>query len=175
MSGGILVTLGFPRGSDGKESACNVGDSGSTPESGRSPGEGKGNPLQYSCPKNPMDRSPWRLYSAAAESLQLCPTLCDCIDGSPPGCPVPGILQARTMEWVAISFSNAWKWKVKVNLPSHVPPSATQWTAAFQAIPSMGLSRQQCWSGVPLPSPLRGHKELGTTAWLNICNYIEKL
>ena len=108
MSGGILVTLGFPGGLDGKESTCIVGDSGSTPESGRSPGEGKGNPLQYSCPENPMYRSPWRLYSvAAAESLQSCPTLCDRIVSSPPGCPVPGILLARTLKWVAISFSNA--------------------------------------------------------------------
>ena len=52
--------------------------------------------------------------AAAAKSLQSCPTLCDPIDGSPPGSPVPGILQARTLEWVAISFSNAWKWKVQV-------------------------------------------------------------
>ena len=90
--------------------------------------------------------------AAAAESLQSCPTLCDPIDGSPPGCPVPGILQARTPEWVAISFSNAWKWKVKVKLLSRVRPSATPWTAAFQAPPSMGFSRQEYWSGVPLPS-----------------------
>ena len=65
---------------------------------------------------------------AAVESLQSCPTLCNPIDGSPPGCPVPGILQARTLEWVAISFSNAWKWKVKVKSFSHVQPSATPWT-----------------------------------------------
>ena len=58
--------------------------------------------------------------AAAAKSLQLCPTLCDPRDGSPPGSPVPGILQARTLEWVAISFSNAWKWKVKVKLLSRV-------------------------------------------------------
>ena len=89
----------------------------------------------------------------AAESLQSYPTLCNPIDGSPPGCPVPGILQARTLEWVAISFSNAWKWKVKVKLLSHVRPSATPWTAAFQVPPSMGFSRQEYWSGVPLPSP----------------------
>ena len=67
--------------------------------------------------------------------------------------PVPGILQARTLEWVAISFSNAWKWKVKVKSLSHVRPSATLWTAAFQAPPSMGFSRQEYWSGVPLPTP----------------------
>ena len=89
----------------------------------------------------------------AAKSLQLCPTLCDPIDGSPPGCPVPGILQARTLEWVAISFSNAWKWKVKVKSLSCVGPLATPWTAAYQAPPSMGFSRQEYWSGVPLPSP----------------------
>ena len=70
---------------------------------------------------------------AAAKSLQSCQTLCDPIDGSPPGSPIPGILQARTLEWVAISFSNAWKWKVKVNSLSRVRPSATPWTAAYQA------------------------------------------
>ena len=79
--------------------------------------------------------------SAAAKSLQSCPTLCDPIDGSPPGFPIPGILQARTLEWVAISFSNAWKWKVKVKSLSLVWPSATPWTAAFQTPPSMGFSR----------------------------------
>ena len=91
--------------------------------------------------------------AVAAKSLQSCPTLCDPIDGSPPGSPVPGILQARTLEWVAISFSNVWKWKVKVKSLSRVPPSATPWTAAYQAPPSMGFSRQEYWSGVPLPSP----------------------
>ena len=91
--------------------------------------------------------------AAAAKSLQSCPTLCDPIDGSPPGSSVPGILQARTLEWVAISFSNAWKWKVKVKSLSHVQPSVTPWTAAFQALLSMGFSRQEYWSGVPLPSP----------------------
>ena len=90
---------------------------------------------------------------AAAESLQLCPTLCDPIDGSPPDFPAPGILQARTLEWVAISFSNAWKWKVKVKLLSRARLLATPWTAAYQAPPSMGFSRQEYWSGVPLPSP----------------------
>ena len=60
-------------------------------------------------------------YAAAAKSFQSCPTLCDPIDGSPPSSPVPGILQARTLEWVAISFSNAWKWKVKSE--SEVPQS----------------------------------------------------
>ena len=91
--------------------------------------------------------------AAAAKSLQSCPTLCDPIDGSPPGSPVPGILQARTLEWVAISSSNAWEWKVKVKSLSRVQPSATPWTAAFQAPPSMGFSRQEYWSGVSLPSP----------------------
>ena len=90
----------------------------------------------------------------AAKSLQSCLTLCDPIDGSPPGSPIPGILQARTLEWVAISFSNAWKWKVKVKLLSRVRPSETPWTAAFQAPPSMRFSRQEYWSGVPLPSPV---------------------
>ena len=93
---------------------------------------------------------------AAAKSLQSCPTLCNPTDGSPPGSAVPGILQARTLEWVAISFSNAWKWKVKVKLLSRVQLLATPWTAAYQAPPSMGLSRQEYWSGVPLPSPPGG-------------------
>ena len=89
----------------------------------------------------------------AAKSLQSCPTLCDPIDGSPPGSPVPGILQARTLEWVAISFSNAWKGKAKVKSLSRVRLFATPWSAAYQAPPSMGFSRQEYWSGVPLPSP----------------------
>ena len=80
-------------------------------------------------------------FAAAAKSLQSCPTLCNPIDGSPPGSPVPGILQARTLEWVAIPFSNAWKWKVKVKLLSRVRLLATPWTAAYQAPPSMGFSR----------------------------------
>ena len=92
-------------------------------------------------------------YAAAAKSLQLCPTLCDPIDGSPSGSPIRGILQARTLEWVAISFSNAWKWKVKVKSLSRAWLLATTWTAAYQAPPSMGFSRQEYWSGVPLPSP----------------------
>ena len=88
--------------------------------------------------------------AAAAKSLQSCPTLCNPIDSSP-----PGILQARTLEWVAISFSNAWKWKVKVKSLSRLWLLATPWTAAYQAPPSMGFSRQEYWSGVPLPSPVR--------------------
>ena len=87
-----------------------------------------------------------------AKSLQSCPTLCDSIHSSPPGSPVPGILQARTLEWVAISFSIVWKWKVKVKSLSRVQLPATPWTAAYQAPPSMEFSRQEYWSGVPLPS-----------------------
>ena len=99
--------------------------------------------------------SAWCLntYAAAAKSRQSYPTLCGPIDGSPPGSLVPGILQARTLEWVAISFSNAWKWKVKVKSLSRDRPLATPWTAAYQAPPSMGFSRQEYWSGLPLPSP----------------------
>ena len=91
--------------------------------------------------------------SAAAKSRQSCPTLCSRIDGFPPGSPVPGILQARTLEWVAISFSNAWKWKVKVKLLSRVRLFSIPWTAAYQAPPPTGFPRQEYWSGVPLPSP----------------------
>ena len=79
--------------------------------------------------------------------------LCDPIDGSPPGSPVPGILQARTPEWVAISLSSASKWKAKVKLLSRVRLPATPWSAAHHAPLSMGFSRQEYWSGVPLPSP----------------------
>ena len=95
----------------------------------------------------------WR-YTAAAKSLQSCLTLCDPRDGSPSGSPVPGILQARTLEWVAISFSNAWKWKVKGKSLSRVQLLATPWTAAYQAPLYMGFSRQEYWSGVQLPSPM---------------------
>ena len=91
--------------------------------------------------------------AAAAKSLQSCPTLCNPIDGSLPGSPVPGILQARILEWVAFSFSNAWKWKVKVKSLSGVRLLMTPWTAA-QAPPSMGFSRQEYWSGVPLLSSI---------------------
>ena len=91
--------------------------------------------------------------AAAAKSLQSCPTLCDPIDSSPPGSPVPGILQARTLEWVAISFPSAWNWKVKVKLLSCVRLFATPWTAAYQAPLPMGFSRQEYWNGLPLPSP----------------------
>ena len=147
MSASLI--LGFPGGASGKESASIAGDLGLISGLGRSPGGGHGNPLQYSCLENSMDRRAWRasVYrlaksrtqlkrlsthkldfspglfglqvavfslclclcpaAAAAKSLQLCPTLCDPIDGSPPGSVIPGILQERTLEWAAISFSNA--------------------------------------------------------------------
>ena len=113
--------------------------------------------LQMCCFWNTTMRLPSKAFqntsaAAAAKLLQSCPTLCDPIDGSPTGSPVPGILQARTLEWVAISFSNAWKWKVKVKLLSRVWLLATPWTAAYQAPLSMGFSRREYWSGVPLPS-----------------------
>ena len=95
------------------------------------------------------------LTAAAAKLLQSCLTLCDPIDGSPPGSPIPGILQARVLEWGSIAFSNAWKWKVKVKSLSRVQLFTTPWTAAYQAPPAMGFSRQEYWSGVPLPSPIR--------------------
>ena len=148
-------------------------DAGLIPELERSPREGYGNRLQYSCLENPIDRGTWwaivhrvaknqtrlsnlahkhNAAAAAAKSLQSCPTLCDTRDSSPPGSPIPGIFQARTQEWVAISFSNAWKWKVKVKTLSRVWLLATPWTAAYQAPPSMGFAKQEYWSGVPLPS-----------------------
>ena len=98
----------------------------------------------------------WLHYSAAAaaaKSLQSCPTLCNPIDNSPPGSPVPGILQARVLEWGAISFSHAWKWKMKVKSLSRVRLSVTLWTVAHQTPPSTGFSRWESWSGVPLPAP----------------------
>ena len=105
--------------------------------------------------------STWSLHqpsfdsaASAAKSLQSCPTLCDPIDGSPPDSTVPGIPQARTLEWLAISFSNARKWKMKVKSLSRARLLATPWTAAHQAPPSMGFSRQEYWSGMPLPSPM---------------------
>ena len=138
-----------------------------------------GNPLPLQIPKStdsqvsyikwhgvwtkPMDIFPsfciFKIISAAAaaKSLQSCLTLCDPIDSSPSGFPIPGILQARTLEWVAISFSNAWKWKVKVKSLSQVLPLVTPWTATYQAPLSIGFSRQEYWSGVPLPSPIINH------------------
>ena len=86
--------------------------------------------------------------AATAKSLQSCPTL-----RQPTRLPVAGVLQAKTLEWVAISFSNAWKWKVKVKSLSRVRLFETPWTAPYQAPLPMGFSRQEYWSGVPLPSP----------------------
>ena len=91
--------------------------------------------------------------AAAAKSLQSCLTLCDPIDSSPPGSSVPGILQARTLDWIAISVSSAWEWKVKVKSLSCVWLFATPWTAAYQASPSVGFPRQEYWSGLPFPFP----------------------
>jgi len=103
----------------------------------------------------PYPLEPTSLFSPSVTLLllllQLCLILCNPIDGSPPGSPVPGIFQARTLEWVAISFSNAWKWKVKVKSLSRVRLFATPWTAAHQAPPPTGFSRQGYCSGVPLP------------------------
>ena len=110
--------------------------------------------------------------TTTTKSLQLCPTLCDPIDSSLPGSPVPGVLQARTLEWVAISFSNAWKGKVKVKSLSRVRPLVTPWTAAYQAPPSMGFSRQEYWSGLPFPGKIQGRStgnhESGFGVW-QIC------
>ena len=92
--------------------------------------------------------------SAAAKSLQSCPTVCDPIDSSPSGSPIPGILQAGILKWVAISFSNAWKWKSL----SRVWLLATPSTAAYQVPPPMGFSRQEYWSGLPLPSPIQSSR-----------------
>jgi len=107
-----------------------------------------------------------RVPAAAAKSLQSCLALCDSIDGSPPGSPVSGILQARKLEWVVISFSNAWKWKVKVKSLSRVRLLVTPWTAAHQTPPSIGFSRQEYWSRVPLPSPMN---VLGWCKWYLLC------
>ena len=121
----------------------------------------------FSCKKKKIleiqPNAPWKESydrpAAAAKSLQSCPTPCDPIDGNPPGSPVPGILQATTLEWVAISFSNASKWKVKVKSLSYIRLLVTPWMAACQAPPSIGFSRQEYWSGVPLPSPIYGHRK----------------
>ena len=100
-----------------------------------------------------------------AKSRHSSPTPCDPIDSSPPGSSVPGILQARILECVAISFSSAWKWKVKVKSLSHVRFLATPWSVAHQAPSSMAFSRQEYWKGVPLPSPI---KEMRTVLLLKI-------
>ena len=117
--------------------------------------EGKTGQMVLSLPGHCMDtglysQRDWKTSAAAAaKSLQSCPTLCDPTDGSPPGSAVPGILQARTLEWVAISFSNAWKWKWSHSVSVWL--FVTPWTTAYQAPRSMGFSRQQYWSGLPLP------------------------
>ena len=146
----VNIIKGFPGGSVVKNPPANAGDAGLIPGLGKSPGGGSGNSLQYTCLGNPMDRGGWwtRVHgvtkswtaATAAKLLQSCPTLCNPIDGSPPGSSVPGILQARTLEWVTISFSNALKWKVKVKSLSHVQLFATTWTAAYQA-PVHGISQ----------------------------------
>ena len=103
--------------------------------------------------------------NVGAKLLQSCPTLCNPIGGSWPGSTVPGIFQARTLEWVAISFSSAWKWKVKVKSLSCVRLFGTPWTAAYQAPLSMGFSRQEYWSGVPLPSPAMWETWVQSLGW----------
>ena len=92
-----------------------------------------------------------------SEVTQLCPTLSDPMDYSLPDSSIHGIFRARVLEWGAIVFSNAWKWKVKVKSLSCVQLLATPWTAAYQTPPSMGFSRQEYWSGVPLPSLIFHH------------------
>ena len=134
------------------------------------------NQTTNSCTCNIIHVMPGHVCSAAAAaaaSLQSCPTLGNPRDGSPPGSPVPGILQARTLEWVAISLSNVWKWKVEVKLLSCVWLFATPWTAAYQAPPSMGFSRQEYWSGVPSPSPMVAlgtslYKLTSQFTWVNV-------
>ena len=79
--------------------------------------------------------------------------LCNLMDSSPPGSQISGILQARTLEWIVISFSSAWEWKVKLKSLSHVRLFKTPWTVAYHAPPSVGFSRQEYWCGFPLPSP----------------------
>ena len=105
----------------------------------------------------------FNMLPAAAKSLQSCLTLCDSIDGSPLGSSIPGILQARTLEWVAISFYNVRKWNVKFNSLSCVRLLVTPWTIAYQAPLSMGFSRQEYWSGLPLPYPNNAIIEIKNT------------
>ena len=111
------------------------------------------------------------LAAAAAKLLQSCLTLCDPIDGSPPGSPIPGILQARTLEWVAISFSDTWKWKVKGKALSPVRLLATPWTTAHQVPPSMGFSRKEYWNGLPFSwlGELTYHNDI-IYSQINNCN-----
>ena len=155
--------MGFPGGSVVKESACQCRRHRFNTWIGKIPWRRKWQlspvffPGKFHGQRRQVDYSSWGCKrvkndlaaAAAAKSLQSCPTLCDPIDGSPPGPAIPGILQARTLEWVAISSSNAWKGKVKVKSLSRVRLLATPWTAAYQAPP-----RQEYWSGVPLPSPV---------------------
>ena len=135
------LTVGFPGSSRGREPACQYGDSLETDH---------GSPLA-SCtfPRTYVSNSILLLLLLSRFSRVR---LCNPIDGSPPGSPIPGILQARPLEWVAISFSNERKCRVKVKSLSHVQLPATPWTAAHQAPPSLGFSRQDHWSGWPLPS-----------------------
>ena len=113
--------------------------------------------------------------AAAPKLLQSCLTLCNPIEGSPLGSPIPGILQARTLEWVAISFSKAWKWKVKVKSLSRVRLFETLWTAAYQALLSMGFSRQESWSGMPLPSLKSSSSSyLSLEFWASVWNFYRR-
>ena len=111
------------------------------------------------------------IHAATAKSLQLCLTLCDPIDSSPPSSPVPGVLQARTLEWVATSFSNAWKWKVKGKSLNRVRLFATPWATAYQAPLSMGFYRQEYWSGVSLPSQFGGQYLLNFKTCILLRNF----
>ena len=162
----------LPGGASGKKPACQRRRSkrrGFDPWVRKIPWRRTGQPTPVFLLACPMGRGAWwatvhrvaqswtqlkRL--AAAKSLQSCPTLWDPIDGSSSGSPVPGILQARTLECVVISFSNAWKWKVKMKSFSRVRLFVTPWTAAYQVPPSMEFSRQEYWSGVPVPSLCTG-------------------
>ena len=150
---------GLPRWFSGKESACQCRRCKRwefDPWVGKTPGVGNGKhtpvilPGEFLGQRSLAGYSPWGrrirhdwAAAAAAKSLQSCLTLCDPIDSSPPGSPVPGILQARTLEWVAISFSNARKWKVKVKSLNRVLLLVTPCSAAYQAPLSMGFSRQK--------------------------------
>ena len=123
-------------------------------------------------PSLPVESSLWSCVRA--QSLSRVRDSCSAMDCSPSGSSGHGILQARTLEWVAISFSNAWKWKVKVKSLSHARVLATPWTAAYQAPPSLGFSSQEYWSGVPLPSPHSlpswSKTQLPTASW-QLCNF----
>ena len=124
--------------------------------------------LIFSCHWNALVQALWHVFWSMtiicyAKSLQLCPTLCDPIDGSPPGSPVPGILHARTLEWAAISFSNAWKWKVKVKSLSRVRLLATPWIAA------MGCRFLHPWDFLSKSTGVGCHDHHTSTQFLNIC------